>query len=77
MKQLIHRDFRELPDAGEPDRRWPSRSSWALAFAAVVNSFVNDLVTPIIAAIFGKPSFREPAFTIHSSRFFYGSFITD
>ena len=29
----------------------------ALAFAAVVASFVADIVTPIIAAIFGQPDF--------------------
>ena len=29
----------------------------ALAFAAVVASFVADIVTPIIATIFGQPDF--------------------
>ena len=48
-----------------------------LAFATVVNSLVNNLVMPIIAAIVGKPSFRELTFTIHKSVFQYGSFITD
>ena len=27
-----------------------------VAFAAVVNSFVNDLIMPILAMIFGKPT---------------------
>jgi large conductance mechanosensitive channel len=48
-----------------------------LAFATVVNSLVNNLVMPVIAAIVGKPSFRDLTFTIHKSVFQYGSFITD
>ncbi len=48
-----------------------------LAFAAVVNSLVNNLVMPIIAAIIGKPDFRNLAFTIHRSVFHYGAFLTD
>ena len=46
-----------------------------VAFAAVVNALVVDLVTPIIAAIFGKPSFASLDFTINHSRFAYGDFI--
>jgi large conductance mechanosensitive channel len=48
-----------------------------LAFAAVINSLVTNLVMPIIAAIIGKPDFRDLTFTIHKSVFRYGSFITD
>ena len=48
-----------------------------LAFAAVVNSLVNNLVMPIIAAIIGRPDFRSLTFTIHRSVFHYGAFITD
>jgi large conductance mechanosensitive channel len=48
-----------------------------LAFAAVVNSLVNNLVMPIVAAIIGKPDFRGLTFTIHRSVFGYGAFITD
>jgi large conductance mechanosensitive channel len=47
-----------------------------VAFAALLNAFVIDIVTPIIAAIFGKVDFSSLTFTIHKSRFFYGSFIT-
>ncbi len=47
-----------------------------VAFAAVLNAFVADIVTPIIGAIFGKVDFSGLAFTIHHSRFLYGSFIT-
>jgi len=48
-----------------------------LAFAAVVNSLVNNLVMPIIAAIIGKPDFRALTFTVHRSVFHYGAFLTD
>ncbi len=48
-----------------------------LAFAALVNSFVANLVMPIIAAIVGKPNFDDLTFTIHKSVFTYGTFITD
>ena len=48
-----------------------------LAFAAVVNSLVNNLVMPIVAAIVGKPDFRDLTFTIHESVFRYGAFLTD
>jgi large conductance mechanosensitive channel len=47
-----------------------------VAFAALVNSFVSDLVTPIIGAIFGKQDFSSLTFTIHNSLFRYGAFIT-
>lgn len=45
------------------------------AFAAVISSLVADLITPLIAAIFGKPDFASLSFTINSSVFHYGSFI--
>ena len=48
-----------------------------VAFAAVINSLVKNLVMPIVAAIVGKPSFADLTFTIHKSVFFYGAFITD
>jgi large conductance mechanosensitive channel len=47
-----------------------------VAFAAVVNSFVNDLVMPIIAMIFGKPDFSDLNFTINDAVFRYGAFLT-
>jgi large conductance mechanosensitive channel len=47
-----------------------------LAFAAVVNSLVNDLIMPIIAAIIGKPNFDNLTFTINGATFRYGAFIT-
>jgi large conductance mechanosensitive channel len=48
-----------------------------LAFAAVVTSLVENIVMPIIAAIIGKPDFRDLTFTIHRSVFHYGAFLTD
>ena len=45
------------------------------AFGAVVNALVKDILTPIVAAIFGKPDFSTLTFTIHKSHFFYGDFI--
>jgi large conductance mechanosensitive channel len=46
-----------------------------IAFVAVVNSLVADLLTPVIAAIVGKPDFSALTFTINDSEFRYGSFI--
>ena len=46
-----------------------------LAFAALVTAFVADLITPLIAAIGGKPNFGGLTFTVNHSKFFYGSFI--
>src|SRR5579884_3926547 len=45
------------------------------AFGAVVTALVRDLITPIIALIFGKPNFSNLAFTVNSSHFLYGDFI--
>jgi large conductance mechanosensitive channel len=45
------------------------------AFVAVVNGFVADILTPIIAAIFGKPDFSALTFTINGSVFKYGDFL--
>jgi large conductance mechanosensitive channel len=49
----------------------------ALAFAAVVNSLVTNLLMPVIAMIIGKPDFRELDFAINDAVFRYGAFITD
>jgi large conductance mechanosensitive channel len=47
----------------------------AAAFGAVVTAFVEDLITPLIAAIFGEPDFSNLTFTINNSEFKYGDFI--
>jgi large conductance mechanosensitive channel len=44
------------------------------AFGAVVSAFVKDLMTPLIAALFGKPNFASLYFTINNSKFLYGDF---
>jgi large conductance mechanosensitive channel len=46
-----------------------------VAFQAVVTSLVEDLFTPLLAALFGKPDFSDLTFTINDSIFRYGSFI--
>lgn len=46
-----------------------------LAFAAVITALVGDLITPLIAAIGGKPDFSSLSFTVNHSRFRYGDFI--
>jgi large conductance mechanosensitive channel len=46
------------------------------AFGAVVTSLVNDLLTPIVAMIFGEPNFNGLSFTINGAEFRYGAFIT-
>ncbi len=45
------------------------------AFAALVTALVRDIITPIIALIFGKPNFAALSFTINGSHFLYGDFI--
>ena len=45
------------------------------AFGAVVTALVKDLLTPLIAAIVGKPDFSAIAFEINASKFLIGDFI--
>lgn len=45
------------------------------AFGAVVTAFTKDLLTPLIAAIVGKPDFSAIKFTINGSVFPVGDFI--
>ena len=45
------------------------------AFGLVVQAFVADIITPIVAAIFGKPDFSSLTFTINGSVFRYGDFL--
>jgi large conductance mechanosensitive channel len=47
-----------------------------LAFAAVVNSLVDNLITPLIAMLIGKPDFSDLTFTINDAVFRYGAFLT-
>jgi large conductance mechanosensitive channel len=48
-----------------------------VAFAAVINSLVNNLLTPVIAMVIGKPDFSALTFTINDAVFRYGAFLTD
>lgn len=45
------------------------------AFGAVVTAFVKDLLTPLIAALVGKPDFSSLQFTVNKSTFLYGDFV--
>ena len=46
-----------------------------VAFADLVTAFVEDLITPLLAAIGGNPDFSNLTFTVNGSRFLYGDFI--
>ena len=45
------------------------------AFGAVVTALVKDLITPLIAALVGKPDFSGIFFTVNASKFMLGDFI--
>jgi len=45
------------------------------AFGTVVSELVKDLLTPLIAAIVGKPDFSAITFEVNSSKFLVGEFI--
>ena len=46
-----------------------------VAFTAVVTALVGDLITPLLAAIGGKPDFATLSFTVNKSHFLYGAFL--
>lgn len=45
------------------------------AFATLVAALTADFITPLLAAIGGKPDFGKLAFTVNKSTFHYGHFI--
>ncbi|GAA2631078.1 large conductance mechanosensitive channel protein MscL [Actinomadura fulvescens] len=45
------------------------------AFGALVNALVSSFITPLIAAIGGKPDFGSLYFTVNGSKFAYGVFL--
>lgn len=45
------------------------------AFGAVVNSFVTDLLTPLIAAVVGKPDFSALVVNVNGTDVKYGLFL--
>jgi len=47
------------------------------AFTAVVKALVADIITPVVAAIFGQPNFATLSFTINGSHFNYGDFLNN
>jgi large conductance mechanosensitive channel len=48
-----------------------------VAFGALVTSFVDNLLMPVVAMIIGKPDFRELTFTINDAVFRYGAFLNE
>jgi large conductance mechanosensitive channel len=47
----------------------------AIAFGALIGSLVEDVLMPIVAAIFGQPDFAGLTIDIGDSAIFYGRFI--
>jgi large conductance mechanosensitive channel len=45
------------------------------AFGAVVTALVADIITPLLAAVGGKPDFSTLSFEINGSTFRYGHFL--
>ena len=45
------------------------------AFSAIVNALVADIITPLIAAVFGKPNYAALIITVHNSQIKYGLFL--
>src|ERR1700720_518694 len=45
------------------------------AFGAVVTALVKDLITPLVAALFGKPDFSAIVFEVNGSKFLIGDFL--
>ena len=48
----------------------------ALAFAGLVASFTENLINPIIGAIFGQPNFDSLVIDIGEAQLRYGAFLT-
>jgi large conductance mechanosensitive channel len=48
----------------------------ALATTALVKALIDDLIAPIIGAIFGETDFSSLTFSINGSDFLYGAFIS-
>ena len=46
-----------------------------VAFTAIVNSVVKDLINPLLAAIVGKPDFSALVLTVHGGKITYGNFL--
>lgn len=47
----------------------------ALAFSDVVKAFTDGIISPIIGAVFGVPSFKAKILNIGDGKLLYGAFI--
>lgn len=47
----------------------------ALAFTEVVNALVDGIISPIVGAVFGVPSFKDKTLEIGDGVLLYGAFI--
>ena len=47
------------------------------AFGAIVKSLVDDIIMPLITAIFGKQDYTKLSFKINNSTFSYGDLLTN
>jgi len=45
------------------------------AFGLLITAFTRDFITPLLAAIGGRPNFGSLHFTVNHSKFFYGDFL--
>lgn len=48
----------------------------ALAFAGLVQAFVDDIMMPLVAAVVGKPNFNDIVWTISDTDILIGTFLT-
>lgn len=46
-----------------------------ISMGNLINAFIVDIITPLLAAIGGHTDFSNLSFTINNSRFLYGDFI--
>ena len=74
MKQLLE-DFREFALKGNVIDLAVAVVI-GVAFNAVVNSLVDDIIMPIVAAIIGKPDFNALTLSIGDTAIYYGRFLT-
>ncbi|MDL2342128.1 MAG: large conductance mechanosensitive channel protein MscL [Patescibacteria group bacterium] len=47
------------------------------AFNSVVQSFVKDMITPLVSAVYQQQKFSEAYFSFRGSHFLYGDFINN
>ncbi|MFM8304947.1 MAG: large conductance mechanosensitive channel protein MscL [Actinomycetota bacterium] len=74
MKQLL-KDFRDFALKGNVVDLAVAVVI-GVAFNAVVNSLVNDVIMPFVAALVGKPNFDDLTVVIGDGAVYYGRFLT-